>query len=85
MRITTSDHYHHDEDWKECMLQDCARIYCQEHRLLYRECETSKVVLEGDRDVIGGIHKRLDVSGECPVCLARERQKRVERLYKESV
>lgn len=84
MRVTTSPNYYH-KDWKECLLEDCDRIYCPEHRLLYRECETAVVALQGDFDVTNGIHKVVDASGECPACLSRERAKKLERLYKESV
>lgn len=63
MRISTTWDYFH----RECNLRDCERRYCSAHRLLWRDCETAKAGLEGDRDVIGGLHEIYEL-GDCPEC-----------------
>jgi hypothetical protein len=79
MRISESDHYGR----RRCTwLDECGRAYCHAHRLLYRTCETAEEGWEGDGDVIGGLHRIVEVSGECPECLRESRQKRYQVLDK---
>lgn len=51
----TSDYENHANI--ECKLGECFRNYCQQHRLLWRDCETSQGPSEGVFDL-----------GECPRC-----------------
>jgi hypothetical protein len=71
MRITTTDDYFH----QDCHVADCERRYCKTHRLLWRDCETAKEAVEGDRDVINGTHIIIEL-GDCPRC---ERESEVRR------
>lgn len=73
LRITASDNYRHDD----CALDGCHRLYCPEHRLLWRECETAQMTKDGS----GRTWFEL---GDCPSCEADARRKRLERL-KEAV
>jgi hypothetical protein len=76
VRITTTDNYYHDYG---CRMDDCDRMYCSEHRLLYRVCDTAVEAEEGDRDVINGTRIVMESDGECPQCKQEERNKRMER------
>jgi hypothetical protein len=71
MRIRKSYGYHRFSD---CWLGDCERHYCNFHRTLWSDCETAKEAIEGDRDVINGLHTIIEL-GECPVCESESRQK----------
>jgi len=59
-------------------LDDCERHYCNAHRLLWRDCDTAKRGLEGDRDVIGGLHEIYEM-GDCPECEVETRRREIER------
>lgn len=76
MKITTSDFYDH----KECGYDECERRYCHAHRLLWRSCETLIEDVEGDSDVIGGIHT-IYFEGDCPKC-TEEGRKRLDTVRK---
>lgn len=75
MRISTSENYYHEYD---CCLSDCDRRYCDEHRLLWRDCDTAKTGWEGDRDVINGTREIMEL-GDCPKCEADSKRKRLYR------
>jgi hypothetical protein len=75
MRISTTNHYYHRG---ECDVRDCARQYCPEHRLLWRQCETIKQGWEGDPEVINGT-RRIFEFGDCPACEHQEERKRMYR------
>lgn len=83
MKITKSEGYHGRDDCP--ILEDCRRRYCDEHRLLYNECETAIKGWEGDREVFGGARQIWESDGECPYCKKREKDKKlrqqVERMY----
>ena len=57
MRISTSENYWHN--WKNCPgeLSDCARLYCHDHRLLYRMCESVKDRGDDGEWYTGDCHK----------------------------
>lgn len=63
MRITTTKHYFHEV----CLLETCERRYCPEHRLLYRDCDTSMLSWDGDADLIDGLRGVVEL-GDCPMC-----------------
>lgn len=75
MRISTSDGYYHGF---QCDIGDCERRYCNEHRLLWRDCDTAKTATEGDFDVIGGTREVYEM-GECPECEVATRRREIER------
>lgn len=85
MRIKTTDHYK-DTGRRYCRWQrdDCERVYCAAHRLLYRTCETAQFDIEGDRDVPGGLRRFIHFPGDCPTCRQEETDKRIRRLFEES-
>lgn len=69
MRITCSDLYM-AHDIIECDLTDCQRQYCQECRVLWRECETAIKTEDG----AGQYWYELN---DCPSCLKNEMTKRM--------
>lgn len=71
MRIMATVQYLCHE-YSQCVVDDCQRRYCLEHRTLWRECETAKRTQQGDRDVSCGYVFEL---GDCPQC------ERVKRCY----
>lgn len=80
MRIKTTDAYEgHTGHIDDCLLEDCQRKYCFTHRLLWRDCETVKEGMEGDRDVTGGTRTILEM-GDCPSCEREYERRRFERL-----
>lgn len=66
MRISHSDSYAcHD-----CKFEyECRKLYCQKHRLLYRECESAVLGIMGDFDVVHGTAETYEDSGQCPDCV----------------
>ena len=68
LRITKSDAYIGDAIGDCPVLNDCGRQYCKVHRLLYRDCETAEIGYEGTREVVNGLRKIMEVSGDCPKC-----------------
>lgn len=72
-RIAATDNYFADQ---ECPLADCERLYCPDHRLLFRSCDTAFSSVEGDRDVIGGRRRIYESNSECPECLRECRLRR---------
>lgn len=74
MRITATDTYLDHA----CDLDDCARNYCRPHRMLWRDCETVKEGMEGDRDVVGGTRTVFEL-GDCPKC---EREYEIRRYQR---
>ncbi len=73
MRITASQNYYHDDF--ECPLYECLRQYCRLHRMLWRDCETVSIGVEGDNDVVNGLHTVFELH-DCPMC---EREYRIQR------
>ena len=71
MRITTSNNYFHDY---ECPLRNCLRHYCDEHRLLWRDCDSAVRGIDGDF-ADGRGHFIYDM-GECPECEADTKKKK---------
>lgn len=48
---------------------------------MYRECDTAVEGWEGDRDVINGTRMIVEVTGECPECVAEShRKKMIEQI-----
>lgn len=78
-RIGTSGNYYHAYD---CPLGDCNRQYCNEHRFLYRDCDTLHKGWMGDSDVVNGL-KEIYELGDCPLHEQAERRKANERLIRE--
>lgn len=76
MRITTSDRYYHssydDAHPYDCHVEDCQRRYCNEHRLLWRDCDTARE----DYDGSGRTWWELR---DCPACEWESNQRRIER------
>ncbi len=74
MRVTaTVDYFGHTNRTCPTLLEDCERLYCDRHRLLFRNCETSVM---GDRGLI-------ELTDECPKCQkvseAKEWELRMQR------
>jgi hypothetical protein len=80
MRITMSDAY----DVHDCRFRDeCEKMYCKKHRLLYRECESAVAGYEGDYDVVGGTRHVLEDGGDCPECLHQAKLRAFDRTRAE--
>ena len=73
MRITTSDNYYGHGRQSECPFEDCERFYCNDHRTLYRTCDSAYKDSEGDGDVPNGTRTFWDSTNECPACLQDSR------------
>lgn len=75
-RITYSDQYFHKFDG--CDLRDCERHYCNEHRLLWRDCDTAR------EDYDGAGQSLWELLG-CPACEweSKERRYQEEREARE--
>jgi hypothetical protein len=76
VRRSTTENYYHDGG---CPLEDCERLYCSEHKLLYRACDTAQPGTEGDRDVVNGTRTVWETDGECPKCAQKARRLQYER------
>jgi hypothetical protein len=70
MRIHHSYNYYHIAF---CPFRYCQRMYCHEHRLLYRDCDTAQQDIENDRGW---------ELGECPECEKDSRRKYWEKAGK---
>lgn len=80
MRIQATEAFQlHTGHIDDCHIEDCQREYCGRHRLLWRDCETAKESMEGDRDVTGGTHTIFEM-GDCPKCESEYERARLERL-----
>lgn len=80
-RVRKTDSYEHDQ-FTACLLgMDCRKRYCQEHRLLWRDCDTAKTTKEGDRDTAGGLHEIVEL-GECPTCEREAHHAEMPDLYR---
>lgn len=73
MKITTSDNYFHGYD---CGIRDCERHYCNEHRVLWRDCDTAVAGHEGSGRPVWDLQ-------DCPECVRDYRRKQAAKLMKE--
>lgn len=71
MRIKISDNYFHGEG--NCDVARCARHYCEEHRLLWRDCDSAKLTSDGS-----GRH--WFELGDCPACEWEAKEAEYQRL-----
>lgn len=79
MRIAMTDRYAFEREWHCEALDRCEGRYCRRHRLLWKDCDTIKRGVEGDREVIGGIHGVYDL-GDCPSCEAESRMRKYQQM-----
>lgn len=76
MRITKLNHGENCPD-------DCVKMYCKIHRLIFNTCNTGSEATEGDRDVIGGTRVVMEYLGECPDCVERSWMLSEKRKWEE--
>lgn len=74
IKITASANYYSD---KNCPLADCERLYCAQHRFLFRSCDTARRTVQGDGSVIGGRRYVWESENECPYCADEARIRRI--------
>lgn len=69
MRITTSNKYAYGRD-HDCDIRDCQAHYCNNHRVLWQDCDTSETDYEGSG-------RPLIILKEAPCCLAELRRNKM--------
>lgn len=52
----------------DCREDGCVMNYCRPCRVLFYDCVTAVRTLEGDPDVIHGLHPVWEITTQCPKC-----------------
>lgn len=60
--------------------EDCQRFYCRKHRLLYRTCDSARLVSEKASWEDGGTQRWWESLEECPDCIASYEEKKWEKM-----
>lgn len=80
MRITTTTAYQHHKEHGCMVLNECDRLYCPVHRLLYQACETAEWGIQGDNDVVGGVAPYVNIPHDCPACERDAEKKKIQYM-----